>query len=230
MMVANRPHARRRRTEIIQLLWHPGHSPRTNVRIAEIPAAYDPDSKLREQCDRGGVERVARSNPDTRRDSFALEDFQPAPKLLPLHLARQTGKLALLSDGDHARAPGYVAMLESVQRDRPAAVLPGAHAVPKIPSRRVHLQPGIAIVRHHRQERLEPTLNQYRYNLRPHPPVHGRADVIKPEEILSGARPRHRWRRRPSRGWGCHGIPNCRRRRVRGRLSLTRRKEFRLLQ
>src|SRR2546430_3538295 len=193
-MVTPRPPARRRRTEIIQLLRHPGHSPSTDIRMAEIPAAYDTDSKLREQRDRGGVERVAGSNPDTRRDSFALEDFQPAPKLLPLHLGRQTGKLALLSHGDHARVPAYIAMLESVQRDRPATVLPGAHAIPKSLDRGIQLQPGITVVRDHREERLELALDQNGFDLRPHRPVHGRANVIKPEEILRGARSLHRWK------------------------------------
>src|SRR6185295_1208540 len=134
-----------------------GHSTGTDIRIAEIPGADDADFEIREQRDRGGVERVARRNPDTRRDSFALEDFHAAPKLLPLRVCRQTSKLAFLSDRDHARVPGYVAMLESVQRDRPATVLPGAHAVPKIPRRGVHLQPGIAVVRDHREQRLELT-------------------------------------------------------------------------
>src|SRR5438067_9617714 len=101
-MVTNRPYTRGRWTEIIQLLRHPGHSPRTDIRMAEIPGANDADVELREQRDRGGVERVARRNPDTGGDPLALEDFHAAPKLLPLHVRLQTGKLALLSDGDHA--------------------------------------------------------------------------------------------------------------------------------
>src|SRR2546423_11204212 len=78
-MIANRPHRTGNRTEIRYLLWHPPHSTPADIRKTEIAVANDIHSKLRQQADGCGVERMPWRNPDARRDPFALEDLDRAP-------------------------------------------------------------------------------------------------------------------------------------------------------
>src|SRR5688500_6086587 len=98
MMITDGPHAGRRLAEIVHLLWYPGdpvpfparRRDAGDIRKLEIPGADYIDSKFRQQCHGGRIERVARRDPDARPDAFTREDFHAAPQFLPLRLEWQT--------------------------------------------------------------------------------------------------------------------------------------------
>src|SRR5258705_2402123 len=159
MMVTNRPHSRRRWTKIMHLLRYPGHAATTNVRNLKISRADNLDTKAPQQSNGCRVECITRRNPDARANAFPPEDFHTPPELLSLLRGRETGELARFPPGDQPSMPANITMLESVECDRPTAVLPRAHAVPKISGWSVHLQDGIAVVGNHSENPLKTSMN-----------------------------------------------------------------------
>src|SRR5438093_700237 len=183
VMITDRPHPSWRWTEIMHLLWHPGDSLSTHIRELKVTSGNHVDSKLGQERDCRAIKGIARCNPRPRADPFTLENFHAAPKLFPLLRCGQPRKFALLPSRNEPGIAAHVTMLKTVQRNCPAAILPVTYALPKILNRHIHAQRGIVIVRHHRENRLQRALNQNVLDVRPHAPVHRRANIVKSENI-----------------------------------------------
>jgi len=185
-MIAHCPYPGRCRAKTVKLLRDPNHFPLTNEGGAEKTIADDANAESGKQGDGGAIERIVGRDPDLGFDPFPLEDLHPAPYFLLLVPGREAGEFRQLLDGNDARASGSVFVLESVQGKCPAPRLPLTRAFPKIFLWRINSKHGILIVGHNGQDGLESILGQSRFYFRPDCPIHGRADVVKTNQILGG--------------------------------------------
>jgi len=189
MMKTDRPHARRSRPELKQLLRYPDHLLWADKREPEIAVANNLNSEFWQQGNSDGIEGISRGNPDFRRDSFLPEDLNGALQLVLLLLRGQSGKLAFFPEGHHAGVLRDISMLEPMDRDCPPSLLPLTHVLPKILHGGVHLQSGILVVWNNCEHRLELVLDQGCLDLPPYRPVHGRTKIIEAQEIMCGGVP-----------------------------------------
>ena len=102
---------------------------------------------------RGPVEAVPGRDPNLRMQTFRPESCDPAPDPLPLSCLGNTGKLRPFVQRNQAAAGALANMPVAMQADGRTVCLKSAHFLPKILIRRVALQVGIAVLRHHRQNR-----------------------------------------------------------------------------
>jgi len=166
-----------------KLLRNPNH-PALPVRPPRKPIRNRANPLIPQRPERRPIRPMPRRNPDRRTQPLRPQPRQSRRNPLPLHYPRHPRKLRPLMQRDQPTPPRLASVPVAMQPNRRPSRLHRPHLLPEPGKRRIPDQFRIAILRHHRQNRLDP---KSRHKLRkPHPPrpIHRRAQIVKPQQIL----------------------------------------------
>src|SRR5271166_2923490 len=123
-------------------------------------------------------------DPTVRAHALTGEDIERLLQFGLLLFQRNAGKLAVVLQPDDAWVPGDIAMLISVQTDRPSACLPRTYALPEALIWFTFVKNGILIVGDDRKNRPDLLFNHDVFKFLPDVPINRRAHVIEPQQEL----------------------------------------------
>jgi len=181
-MEADGPYAERCRAELPHLLRHPQH-PLMHTGVEKETIADNGNTEFLQHQQGVLVEAVRWRHERLRTDAVGVEDLHRPQQFLALPLERQSSKLTPGVDAQQSGVCRLVKVLVAVHGDAPASRLFFAHPYPEIRARRLNLQLGVSVVRHYRQDRLNPARMKHFLDRCPQAPVHGRTDIVKPHQI-----------------------------------------------
>ena len=183
-MHADRPHPILLLNRPPKLLWNPRH-PEMPKRLLRKPIRNHPNPLVPQHLQRHRIETMPRRYPDHRIKPMPAQDLQPRPNPTPLLLTRHTSKLRSTMQRHQAPRLRITHMPITMQPDRRPTRFQSPHLLPETLIRRVDHQLRIAIVRRHPQNRLDLKPLDQRRKPTPPFPIHRRAKIVKPQQILS---------------------------------------------
>jgi len=130
------------------------------------------------------VKPMPRRDPNSRCQPMFAKNRQPPRNPITLPVVRYPRKLGAAMQRHQASPFAIAQVLKTMQSNRRPPRLQSEHLIPELRIRRINLKLRIAIVRHHRQNRLDPESLDQRRKPTPARAIHPRAKIVKAQQVL----------------------------------------------
>lgn len=141
--------------KLSELLRDPVSAVCVSMWIKPKAVTYIAYSQVTKCFKREQVKGMGRSNPDIRLNTLLLKDLQTGDEFSILLGVAESGKFTVAIEANQARRASYIAMLVSMEADRPSSLLPASNPVPEMRIGRFLHQLRIAIVGNYRDDRAD---------------------------------------------------------------------------